>query len=65
MCLYHSLQYHIAFTLTLVYQIPSLSMSSHIDYQKDTNICLDLHARNRFKMEPMFPRGPLQGGGEG
>lgn len=49
------------FTLTLVYQFPSLSMSSHIDYQKDTNICLNLFARNRFKMEPMYPRGPLTG----
>lgn len=61
MCLYHTPQCHVASTLTLVYQFPSLSVSSHIDYQVDTNICPDLHAKNRFKMEPMYPRGPLTG----
>ena len=41
------------------------SLSQHVFIhwlpKKDTNICLNRHAGNRFKMEPLYLRGPLTG----
>lgn len=47
----------------LVYQVPSLRTSSSNDYQKDTNICLNLYARESFKIEPLHPKGAFKGDG--
>lgn len=57
----HTLQCHAA--LTLVYQVPSLCTSSSNDYQKDTNICLNLYARESFKIESLHPKGDFRGDG--
>lgn len=59
----HTLQYHTA--LMLLYQVPSLSTSSSNDYQKDTNICLNLYARESFKIESLHPKGAFKGDGRG
>lgn len=54
-------QYQIAFTLLCIRFPLSACLHTLITQKKDTNICLNRHAGNRFKMEPMYPRGPLTG----